>query len=170
MLLHADAGGRAADGDEAFVTEAAYSAHSLTARWLHRAPVAGGVAANDEETVPAGAGAGAAARESQPCAAPVAGLHGAGTSALRHSSLTWEDHAWYLRASLPDVSARLTPAELERLRRLEVAVAAEQAAYARERAAAGASAEALRFYHPDVAAQARRAVARRGHKLCGAVR
>ena len=135
-----------------FVSEAAYTEHSIAARWLHRAPTAaeqrardGAAAALDEGTL---------APSSEVEAPPDAGREAAGGGQC-HSALSWEEHAWFLRHSAPDSAARLTPAEHKRLQMLGDTVAAEQAAYLRERVSGGADADALRFLHPDVAEQAR---------------
>ena len=134
-----------------FVSEAAYTEHSVAARWLHRAPTAAeqraraaAVAALDQGTV---------APPSETMAPPEAGYETA-CGGQTHSALSWEEHAWFLRHSAPDAAARLTPAERTRLQLLSDTVAAEQAAYARERASGGAGADALRFLHLDVAEQA----------------
>ena len=148
-----DAGGPAAP---VFVTEAAYTAHSVAARWLHRAPSAAEQQAR-ASAVAALNGAAAALDEAvaPPAEAQTEASRGAAGGGQSHSALSWEEHAWFLRHSAPDAASRLTPAELKRLQLLGDAVAAEQAAYARERATGGADAEALRFLHPDVAEQAR---------------
>jgi hypothetical protein len=153
-------GGAEAVDAPVFVSEDAYAALSLSARWLRRAPAVAGAARQD--TRDAGE-AGAPVRAPQPRAYTArAALPRADASAQCHSSLTWEEHAWYLRACLPDVAARLTPEELERVRQLAGVVAAEQAAYVQERVASAADEEALRYFHPDVAAQARAAARVRG--------
>ena len=132
-----------------FVTEAAYAAHSVAARWLHRAPTAA------EQQARASAAATLDQAVAQPSEAQPEAARDAVGGGQSHSALSWEEHAWFLRHSVPDAAARLTPAELERLRLLSNTVAAEQAAYTRERATGGADAESLRFMHQDVAAQAR---------------
>jgi hypothetical protein len=141
------AGGSAAPS--VFVSEAAYTEHSVAARWLHRAPTAA------EQHARAGAAAALDEAAAPPGEAPQEPSRGAAGGGHSHSALSWEEHAWFLRNSTPDVAARLTPAELQRLQLLSTTVAAEQAAYSHERATGGADAEALRFLHPDVAEQAR---------------
>jgi hypothetical protein len=136
----------AAESDAAvFLTEEAYASLCVSARWLHRAPPAALRPGVDAASAPLPLPA------DDPLPQP---RHAA---AGGHSALSWEEHAWYLRACQPDAEARLTPEELDRLRRLTDVVAAEQAAYARERASSGADAQALRFYDPAVAQQVREA-------------
>ena len=127
-----------------FVSEDAYVALSATTRWLHRIPAAGATPGPSRDD-----GAASVPQDTQRIPAATRG------HAAPHSSLSWEEHAWYLRVSQPDAAARLPAAELERLLRMSETVAAEQAVYAAERASTGAGADSLRFLRPDVSAQAR---------------
>jgi len=127
-------------GETSWISEASYLELSVSARWLHRTPPAAEVEAG--------------AREQAPPALPTAaeGAAEASHASLRHSRLTWEEHAWFLRSR--EAAARLTEEEGERLRRLEGAVAAEQDAFRAQRVA-DADVVALRLYQPHVAERAR---------------
>ena len=148
---HMPGGQAGATQPPVFVSEAAYTEQSVAARWLHRVPTA----AEQQARAGAAAALNQGTTLAQPSEAQPEAGRGAAGGGLSHSALSWEEHAWFLRHSAPDAAARLMPAEHKRLQLLSDTVAAEQAAYARERASSGADADALRFMHPDVAEQAR---------------
>jgi hypothetical protein len=121
-------------GGTTFLTEQEYETHSSCASWLQRRPpplvlppqaqpLAALPAACDEDALPG--------------------------PALRHSALSWEEHAWLLQAQQ---ATKLSKPQEQRRARLAAAAASEVEAFLRDRAAGGVDKETLCYCHSEVAA------------------